>query len=283
VIAFAGSGGGLGPAAGWAPALAEHGYAVLAIAYFGVPGLPSELRDIEVEVVARAARWLGDHPAIASAPFVAMGVSRGSELALLAGIHVEQVGPVVALAPSGVAWSALGADGPVDAPAWTVGGAPVPYPWPRGGVTPPLSDGPVALRPMFEAALVDAAAIRAAEIPVERCRGPLLLVSGDDDQMWPSTTFAELIVERLRRTGATVECTHLHYPDAGHAFVGPVGPPVPTHVPAHPLTGVSYAFGGTEAGNAAAQADSWPRILDFLHAAAAPAARSSIAGAGARS
>ena len=35
--------------------------------------------------------------------------------------------------------------------------------------------------------LEDRAAIRDAAIPVERIRCPLLLVSGDDDAMWPST------------------------------------------------------------------------------------------------
>ena len=273
VIAFGGSGGGLGPAAAWAPALAEHGYAVLALAYFGMPGLPNELRNIDVEVVARAARWHDDQPRTAPTPFAVMGVSRGSELAFLAGIHVERIGPVIALAPSGVGWFALGVDGPVDAPSWILDGAPVPYPWPSGGVTTPSSEGPVALRPFFEHLLLDRAGIGRAEIAIEQCRGPLLLVSGDDDLMWPSTTFAELITERLRRTDATVKCTHLRYPEAGHAFVGPTGMPVPLEVPAHPLTGASYAFGGSDVGNAAAQADSWPRIVDFLDSATSPVAR----------
>jgi dienelactone hydrolase len=269
VVAFGGSGGGLGPVALWAPALAEHGYAVLALAYFGGPGLPGELREIEVEVVGRAAKWLAAQPSVAPAPFTVMSASRGSELAFLAGIHLDQIGPVIALAPSGIGWFALDAGGPVDAPSWTVDGAPVPYPWPVGGLQHPVADGPVALRPMFEHLLGDHSAIRRAELPIERCRGPLLLVSGDDDQMWPSTTFATLVTERLARTGADVECTHLRYPDAGHAFVGPIGAPIPTHVPAHPLTGASYAFGGTESGNAAARADSWPRILAFLDRATA--------------
>jgi len=117
---------------------------------------------------------------------------------------------------------------------------------------------------MFEAMMQDHDAVRRAEIPVERLRGPLLLVSGEDDLMWPSTTFGELIMARLRRTGAGVECTHLHYAEAGHAVGGPPGTPVPTAVPAHPLTGVAYALGGSDAGNTRARADSWRRVLRFL-------------------
>jgi dienelactone hydrolase len=267
IIVFGGSGGGLGPAAVWAPMLASHGFAALGIAYFGVPGLPANLQEIEVEVVARAAAWLDGRPEVDRGPLGVMGVSRGSELALLAGIHVDRIGPVVAACPSGVGWPALGPRGPIDAPAWTVEGKPVPYVFPRGG-TPgePSDDHPIALRPMFEHMLEDAEAVRRAEIPVERARGPLLLVSGEDDLMWPSTIFGDLITRRLERTKATVAFTHLRYPDAGHALIGPPGMPAPTEVPAHPLTGERYALGGSGVGNARARADSWPRIVAFLTA-----------------
>src|SRR5262249_30713965 len=143
-------------------------------------------------------------------------------------------------------------------------GRPVPYPWPESDVTAPEAHGPIALRAMFEELLLDRPAIRTAEIPIERCRGPILMISGDDDQMWPATTFAELALRRLADSGASVRCEHLHYPDAGHAFANPPGTDIPLVVPAHPLTGASYALGGTPIGNAAAQADCWPRIIDFL-------------------
>jgi dienelactone hydrolase len=264
IIAFGGSSGGFGPSAMWAPALAQHGYAVLAIAYFGAPGLPAELDRIDVDVVTRAARWLRNQPDIANSAFAVMGVSRGSELALLAGIHVAEIGPIIALAPSGVSWFALGARGPMNSPSWIVDGEAVPYPWPEAGFTPPRIDGPLSLRPMFEELLRDRAAIERAEISVEHCQGPIL-VSGDDDQMWPSTTFAENILQRLAAMGGDITCDHLHYPNAGHVFANPPGTVTPLNVAAHPLTGASYAFGGTPAGNAAAQGDSWPRIINFLN------------------
>ena len=270
LIAFGGSAGGLGPSAIWAPALARHGYAVLAIAYFGAPGLPPDLDRIDVEVVARAASWLRSQPNVSSSQFAVMGVSRGSELAFLAGVHVDEIGPLIALAPSGVSWFALGAHGPLNSPSWIVDGEPVPYPWPDSGFTPPTANGPVALRPLFEELLLDRQAIRNAEIPVERCQGPVLMISGDDDQMWPSTTFAELVLQRLSDSGASVRCEHLHYPGAGHAFASPPGTDTPITVPLHPLTHASYALGGTPIGNAAAQADCWPRVIDFLDEHLAP-------------
>ena len=108
------------------------------------------------------------------------------------------------------------------------------------------------------------------------------MISGDDDQMWPATTFAELVLRRLADSGASVRCEHLRYPDAGHAFANPPGTDIPLVVPAHPLTGASYALGGTPIGNAAAQADCWPRIIDFLdeHLASAQRAGSATKLAG---
>jgi hypothetical protein len=59
-----------------------------------------------------------------------------------------------------------GPGGPVDAPAWSFRGAPIPYL--GGDATPPpgfRTAGPITLRPLFERALQDADAVRAAETP----------------------------------------------------------------------------------------------------------------------
>lgn len=270
VVAFSGSSGGLGPAAGWAPALASEGFAVLAVAYFGAPGLPSALVDIEVEVVERAVNWLFAGGHVAGENVGVMGISRGSELALLAGVHLERVGPIVALAPSGISWCGLGPNGPVDSAAWTFRGESIPYAATIGGAAPPtVTAGPVALRPMFDAALATPANWDYAEIPVERASASILLVSGEDDAMWPSTPMAELIARRAIKCGFAHRVVHLHYADAGHTGAGVPDFPGETTVH-HPLTGVTYALGGTLEGNAAARTDSWPRIVDFLQAELSP-------------
>jgi len=53
----------------------------------------------------------------------------------------------------------------------------------------------------------------------------------------------------------------------GNTRFGVPSTPVVAESGPHPLTGGRYAFGGSRAGNAAARADSWPRLLDFLAAA----------------
>lgn len=65
--------------------LASHGFPTLALAYFGVPGLPSHLRLIPLEYFRRAFEWLGRQPGVDPAKLVVLGISRGGEAALLLG------------------------------------------------------------------------------------------------------------------------------------------------------------------------------------------------------
>jgi dienelactone hydrolase len=246
VVAFAGSSGVLGPAGAWAPVLASHGIAALAIAYFGAPGLPDALVRIDVEVVGRAAEWLLRRPDVADRPVAAMGMSRGSELAPLAGALLEPVGPVVAFAPSGVCWAGLGPQGPAGAPAWRFGGEDIPcagiHP---GGLPLPAAANrtPIALMPYYQALLADHAAIRAAEIPVEQVKGPILMVSGEADAMWPSADMAEIAERRAAERGFPHQLTHLRYAGAGHLCGG---------IP------------GTPSASALARAASWPQAVRIL-------------------
>jgi dienelactone hydrolase len=276
VVALAGSSGGFGPAAAWAPVLASHGFATLAIAYFGAPGLPAALERIEIEVVERGMAWLARRDDVRPGAAV-IGISRGSELALLAGAVLEGVCAVAAFAPSGVSWAALGPRGPLPAPSWTFRGEDIPYvpltPL-APGVLAPSGSAPLRLRSLYEAALAaDIDATRSAEIPVERVKGPIFLVSGEDDAMWPSTPMADIAVRRAAEHDFPHSIVHLRYPDAGHSCFGVPGTPVPIDSGPHPLTGASYAFGGTRAANAAARADSWPRLLEFLTQVLSPGNR----------
>ena len=263
IVAFGGSGGGLGPAASWAPLLASRGFAVLAVAYFRAPKLPDDLLEIEVEVVDRAIHWLGAREDVSPVRPVVMGQSRGSELALLAAATwPDRIGGAVVFSASGVVWSALGESGPLDRPAWTLGGAPVAYA-PHGTLPPPDADGgALALTPLYAEALANDVPADAV-IPTERIDGPILAVSGDDDAMWPSVLLTDVAERRARERDASQRFVHLRYPGAGHTAPGPPGVPVFVSVH-HGLVDRQMAFGGTRPGVAAARADSWPKVLSFL-------------------
>lgn len=276
VIVFSGSGGGLGGLGGVtseAALLASRGFAALALAYFKYDDLPGDLVEIPLEYFGEAIDWLRTQSGAAIGSIGVMGASRGGELALLLGsVLGERISAVVAKVPSGVAWSGISTGYQRDAAAWTLAGQPVPSL--RGVGDPaglPVRDGGIALAPGFEARLAAATAaeLEAAEIPVERCGGPVLLVSAGDDAMWPSAAMAQIAADRARSRGARFPVRHISYPGAGHAFPAPAGFPIPRRG-LHPIRGDYFAYGGTQAANARASAQSWAEILAFLRGALAP-------------
>jgi hypothetical protein len=99
-----------------------------------------------------------------------------------------------------------------------------------------------------------------AVIPVERINGPVLLISGRNDAMWPSTTMSDMVVHRLREKAFSHPVEHLAYENAGHAVSSPPALPAMSGYP-------DEAAGGTAAGNAAGRADMWPRLIGFFDAA----------------
>jgi len=185
--------------------------------------------------------------------------------------------------PSAVVHGTLraGAPGqPPDSPAWTLDGTPLPNVWENHAHAdwhafkhPPAPDAAIRQAPAFVSALADAAAVARSRIAVERIAGPILLISGSDDGFWPSSRYADSIVETLREHAFTHAFEHLRYADAGHSILFPY---VPTTRLAslHPVAGVPITSGGTPLANAHANEDSWPRVLAFLAAARATGAGS---------
>jgi pimeloyl-ACP methyl ester carboxylesterase len=184
-IVLGGSEGGL--PGGAAPLLASHGYATLALAYFGLPGLPRGLVNIPLEYFGRAIA----HVRAAVAPrndFVALhGASRGGELALLVASLSADVRAVVAVVPSGVVGGALGPSEFGDSSprgAWTLGGKPVPGMWQNNRYDDSWfapEQSPIKGTPRVLNAIRDLDAMERATIPVERIKAPVLMISGRDD------------------------------------------------------------------------------------------------------
>ena len=62
--------------------------------------------------------------------------------------------------------------------------------------------------PAFLRALADLPATARAAIPVGNIKGPILLVSGADDQMWPSAAMGEAVRSRLGAANHPFEARH---------------------------------------------------------------------------
>jgi len=109
----------------------------------------------------------------------------------------------------------------------------------------------------------DPNAFEKATIPVEKLQAPLLLISGGDDKMWPSSFFAEVILKRLTQYRSPITRIHLHYPNAGHDIGVPFQPFLDT-LYFHPIAKRWFDLGGTSYENELASRDSWSKMLQFF-------------------
>jgi hypothetical protein len=243
--------------------LVRDGFACLALPYWGTRDTQMTFTEIPLERVERGLRWLAAHPRVRTqnGRVGLIGASRGGELALItAAAFPNLVGPVVAYTPSSVAWVGIDMSPPpgTTLSSWTHHGEPLPFvPFPRGAA-PAQTDRGLSLLPMFEAGLADADAVQRAAIAIERANGPVLLVSGGDDQVWPAGRMCEQLVERMRQNGRTRDVVHLHFRQAGHMLF-PYTRPSDTEIPAMPA-----ALGGSPEADAAAHRVAWPEVIKHL-------------------
>ena len=256
ILVLGGSEGGIGSAEARAAILASHGYAALALAYFGIDNLPSHLAEIPLEYFKSAIDWLSHRENINPNALAVMGMSKGAELALLLATRLSELRAVVAYAPSSVAWAAVGKPGP----SWTFKGEPVPFVPISPAAKPRFEDDgkTMVISPIYLESLQNREAVQQARIPVEKINGPVLLISGGDDQLWPSELMADMVMARLKETKFRQAYQHIAYKDAGHYIGIPYGPT------GHTVRSGTMLLGGTPEANARAQADSWPKVLQFL-------------------
>jgi hypothetical protein len=371
IITLGGSGGGLDWETG--AALCAHGYAALALPYFGFDPLPSSLNSIPLEYFERAIAWLCRQPEIDPGRLAIHGISRGGELALLLATRIPLIRAVVGVVPGNVVWQATGTPPPEtaadlisnfhaansvnlppnapDAPAgpsaspintsatgvppaassaittltpnqldpaaqtsadsstaassaaaslaqpdspnpssqqakppvpikrtpgnherssWTYRGSHlpfVPYAMARFRILTAIGvisfRRPVRFVNLHRDSLRQKDAAVAAEIPVENAAAAILLISAEDDQVWPSENMSDAIVRRLTDHHYPHEFTHLKNPGAGHLLRLP-HTPATTASSKLPNFGLRVAFGGNPADTAAARLRAWLATLSFL-------------------
>jgi|JI9StandDraft_2_1071091.scaffolds.fasta_scaffold02609_7 dienelactone hydrolase/uncharacterized protein (DUF2141 family) len=258
LLVLGGSEGGLSASSGVGVSFAKQGYAVLALAYFMEDGLPQSLENIPLEYFDKAIDWLKRQPGVDADAIGVIGGSRGSEAALLLASRNTSIKAVMAFAPSGVVWQGLNFANPMNmGPAWTVDGKALPFVTPDGMKYRPGA----AMKPMFDAALATETR-KDVDIPVERIKAPILLISGKEDALWPSFDMGEAITKRLAAANFAYPVQHLAYDGAGHMVF--MGDPTAASAQSMSRTPPNAMMGGTPEAGLAAWTQNWPLTLAFF-------------------
>ncbi|HEY8358061.1 MAG TPA: acyl-CoA thioester hydrolase/BAAT C-terminal domain-containing protein, partial [Ramlibacter sp.] len=218
---------------------------------------------VPLEYFERALAWLRARPGVDEDCLAVCGVSRGGELALLLGATFSTVRAVVAYVPSGSLWGAYPSN---LHSAWTWRGEELPAA--RLSVEEREAlEASVRMQQephlVYGAILANEAIVRDTAIPVEKTQGPILMISGDADGLWPATALTRVAERRLQNCRFSHGFEHLVYPDAGHA-IGIPNVITSTTRFKQAVSGEDLDLGGSSGGTARASRDAWPRVLAFL-------------------
>lgn len=191
----------------------DQGYAFLSLGYFGTPTTPQHLDRIALDGVARAIRDAQATAQVSDDCVILVGGSKGAELVLTLAAHDPSIDAVVAMAPSDTVFPAH--TDAMTTSSWSLHGQALPFapmPW---SATLDLIRGDI--RAVMERILAQPEAAD-GRIAVEQIRGPLMLLSSRDDEMWPATRMADRIMTHLDAVGFKPHHEHLAVP-GGHTAV----------------------------------------------------------------
>lgn len=220
VVTFGGSEGS--PDFSRAVSLAEQGYEVYSLFFFGQENQQAQLQDVPLEFFGEVTDRI-EAGSARPGPLTVIGSSKGAELALLLAEQYEQIDNVVLYAPTMHSYQGLMFGQEVPA-SFTRGGQDVPYLSFRdaslGALAGQLSamafNYPVSYLSTYESVVdgADPAAVEAAALDPAAVEGGLLVFAGGDDRMWPSATAAQQVQDANPAAEVHV------YPEAGHVFGG---------------------------------------------------------------
>mgnify|MGYP005848648497 CR=1 FL=1 len=235
-----------------AATLAAHGYAALALAYSGIEKLPRQINKIPLEYFESAILWLQSREMVAKEKIGVMGTSKGSEIGLLVASYFPTIKAVVAYSPSSVVWQSPDTSDKNSASSWTYRGKQIPYVPFQNSIF-----GKLWAKTPYKDSLKNQEAIKKATIPVEKINGPVLLISGREDTVWPSTQMAKSIIKQRKKNKRPYPDKHLSYPGAGHLFKL-------FYLPSSTFSKPKSTFGGTLKSNYQAGWNSWDQAVRFL-------------------
>ncbi len=251
----------------WAQQFANKEMVGLSLPYTGKEGLPKLPEEIDLEYFENAIKWLSKQPEVDPNKIVLMGASRNAELALvIASKFPKIVSGVVAYAPSSVSWSntVLPYNSNDLKPSWKYKGVDVPY-IPMDKISGNDSDK-IKMEEYWRNGLAKTDFVKQASIKVEKINGPILLFSGNEDKVWPSSMMADMIEQRLKENNFEHSFQNIKYENAGHLISNNPEENSNFRTGTISIDGkdYEYEFGGTNDGDFKAKQDAKRRLMELI-------------------
>ena len=250
----------------WAQQFAIKDMVGLSISYTGKKGLPRLPEEIELEYFENAINWLIKQPEVDPNKIVVMGASRNAELALLIASTFESISGAVAYAPSSVSWSntVLPYNSNKLKSSWKYKGIDIPY-VPMNKIKGNDSNK-IKMLEYWKSGLTKTNFITQAAIKVEKINGPIILFSGNDDKVWPSSLMADMIEKRLGNNSFKYAFQNIKYNNAGHLISNNPDDNSSYRIGKINIDGkdYEYEFGGNNDGDFKAKQDAKMKLMEFL-------------------
>ncbi|XP_051833603.1 acyl-coenzyme A thioesterase 1-like [Antechinus flavipes] len=248
IIDISGTGGGLFEYR--ASLLAGHGFAVMALAYYGFEDLPKNMKEFHLEYFEEAVQYLKNHSQVKGPGVGVLGFSKGGDLCISMASHLKDIT----------------ATATINGSVANVGAA-LHY---KGMTIPPLGSDPKRIKMTDNgfADIIDALnnpleePNRKSLIPVERAECCFLFLVGLDDHNWKSEFYANEAAKLLQAHGKK-KPEIICYPATGHYIEPPYFPVC--LVSFHNLVGKLVVWGGEVKAHSMAQVDAWKQLQAFFH------------------
>ena len=225
LICFSGSDGGIEVTRLLAEVFQAQGLTTLALAYVMEEGLPDRFVKVPIDSLEMAAKRLHD---MGYEKVGLWGISKGAELALLAGSLLPGiVNAVISVAPMSTVCQGFAKEKGISfvpESSWSFHGKPIPYSpfemekFPLGHILwKSLQIRDITMTDLYTPLVKNPNPD--AVIQAEKITGPILLISSKMDNMWPSELAAKQIMKRLQEHNFPYFYQHLSYEYGSHLFV----------------------------------------------------------------
>jgi esterase/lipase len=227
MIVMSGSNGGMRMTKQIADFYHEHGIPALALALFGTKGTQPFLDRVPVEYVEHAIQWL---KAQGYQKIGIDGISKGSEMALVAASMFPEISCVIARVPSYFVSEGLKGNGmrktTSGTSCWSYQGKELPYA-PYCGNEKSINMMKIILTEKEMHIITinrDKRITPDSIIPIERIRGSVLLLSSKHDVVWPSYDSAVYMENKLKESGFPYAHRHVAFDHMSHVMVTDMPP-----------------------------------------------------------